>query len=284
MTIGSLSEFVAAATDGTVQHGFVHKTGRVNAAVATTPVAGRMTSLWAYEGAGAPHGYAATPPTTAVALDKTSNGAMYLVDPTSGKELHMTAFGGNLGLSAGRVIVYDRLSHNGGLSGTATGAQTTNLPTAALTRYTSGVGVEAWLEIYTQIGVTGTTVTASYTNTVPTAGRTSPAVAWGNTGLREAQRLVALPYQQGDVGVRSVQSVTNAATTGTAGAFGVVLVKQLASFQTNFTGAGQMRNLLTGGTGPVKVETGACISFAFVANAATVPNAMFELTIVESTI
>lgn len=282
--LADLSDFVAAATNNTDQHRFVHKTGRVNAATAATPVAGRVTSLWAYEGSGAPHGYAATPPTTAVALDKTSNGAMYLVDPASGKELHMTAFGGNLGPSAGRVIVYDRLSHQGGLSGTATGAQTTNLPTAALTRYTDGVGVEAWLEIYTQIGTTATTVSCSYTNTVPTSGRTSPSVAWGATGLREAQRLVPLPYAQGDIGVRSVQYVTNAATTGTAGAFGVVLVRELASFQTNFAGAGQMRNLLTGGSGPVKVETGACISFAFVANTATVPIAMFELTIVESTI
>jgi hypothetical protein len=127
------------------------------------------------------------------------------------------------------LVLCDRLSHQGGLSGTATGAQTTNLPTAALTRYTDGVGVMLGLEIYTQIGTTATTITASYTDQDGNTGQTTAATAWGATGFREASRLVVLPLAAGDTGVRAVASVTAAATTGTAGNFGVTLFKPLVA-------------------------------------------------------
>jgi hypothetical protein len=115
------------------------------------------------------------------------------------------------------------------LSGTVTTAQTTNLPTAALTRYTSGVGVMASLEITTAVGTTATTATVSYTNSAGVAGRTSPAVTFGGTNDRQASQVQLVPLQAGDVGVRSVESVTLAASTGTAGAFGVTLFRPLAA-------------------------------------------------------
>ncbi len=130
----------------------------------------------------------------------------------------------------GTFILCDRLSHQGGLSGTVTTAQTTNLPTAALTRYTSGVDVYCGLSIYTQVGTSPTTVTTSYTNQAGTASRTSTAVAFGGTGFRNSSRFVLIPPAAGDTGFRSVESVTVAATTSTAGAFGVTLYKPLAYF------------------------------------------------------
>lgn len=126
------------------------------------------------------------------------------------------------------IIVADILSHQGGLSGTVTTAQTTNLPTAALTRYTDGVGVMMALTIYTHVGTTATTVTASYTNQDGTSGQVSPSVFIGGTNYRNAGQMILLPLQVGDTGVRSVESVTVLATTGTAGNFGVTLFKPLA--------------------------------------------------------
>lgn len=140
----------------------------------------------------------------------------------------------------GLWLLCDRLSHQGGLSGTTTGAQTTNLPTAALTRYTSGEGVMAGLSIYSQLGASGTTVTASYTNTASTAGQATQAVAIGATAFREVNRLILLPLASGDTGVKSVESVTLAASTGTAGNIGVVLFKPLAAFCT-FPGIDELR-------------------------------------------
>lgn len=150
--------------------------------------------------------------------------------------LNLNAGGGlNTGILGARfnsiaptnLIICDRLVHSGGLDGTVTTAQTTNLPTSALTRATDGLGVMIGLTIYTAVGSTGTTVSASYTNQDGTPGRTTPLVQFGATGHREANRLIILPYQEGDLGVLSVESVTVTATTGTAGNFGVTLFKPL---------------------------------------------------------
>jgi len=125
-------------------------------------------------------------------------------------------------------IMVDLLNINGGLSGTSTAAQTTNLPTAALTRYTSGEGVMAGIVIFQQIGNTATTITISYTNQAGTPGRTSTATSFGSTNFREVNIFIPIPLQAGDTGVRSIESVTVLITTGTAGNFGVCLYKPLA--------------------------------------------------------
>lgn len=169
-------------------------------------------------------------PTTAVVPTRATVGALGGWE-NSGGALQNLIPGGNLGaVNPGVWILCDRLSHQGGLSGTVAGVQTTNLPTAALTRYTDGAGVMLGLSIYTQIGTTGTTITASYTNEAGTAGRTTAAVVWGGTGFREAQRMVLLPLQSGDLGVRAVANVNAVASTVTAGAFGVTLFKPLVAF------------------------------------------------------
>jgi hypothetical protein len=125
-------------------------------------------------------------------------------------------------------MLCDRLSHQGGLDGTVTTAQTTNLPTAALTRGdTTGKGVFAGLEIYTQIGTTGTTFLVTYTNQAGTGSQVSPLVTLGNTGFREANRFIPIPLASGDNGFRSVENVDLTATTGTAGAFGITLYRPL---------------------------------------------------------
>lgn len=188
-----------------------------------TTVAGLWYSLWQQ----APFGAAAAP-TTAAALTRTASGALPEFQNGGAAALRMTR--AELARQRGGLLVLcDRLSHQGGLSGIVTTAQTTNLPTAALPRYTTGAGVLMALEIYTLIGTTATTVTVSYTNQAGTAGRTSLPIAFGGTNNREAQRLLHVPLQQGDTGVRSVESVTVLATTGTAGAFGVTLYKPLVA-------------------------------------------------------
>lgn len=127
--------------------------------------------------------------------------------------------------STGLILLVDRLAHIGGLNATTTTPQTVAFP--ALTRFTSGVGVWAAAEIYTAIGATGTTLTISYTNTVPTAGQTSSAITFGGAGWNSAQRILPISLEAGDLGVTAVASATVLATTGTAGNFGVTLYKTL---------------------------------------------------------
>ena len=147
-----------------------------------------------------------------------------------------TGAGGGGGMAG---IMIDLLNINGGLSGTVTTPQTTNLPTAALTRYTSGEGVMAGIIIFSTVGTTSTTITISYTNQAGTSGRTSTATSFGNTNFREVRILIPIPLQAGDTGVRSIESVTLAGTTGTAGDFGVCLYKPLAMISFEDVSGGQ---------------------------------------------
>ena len=169
-------------------------------------------------------------PTASVALDNTSDRAINGVVPNAGGG-RQSILGGRIntsGLGGVVLMLVDMLTISGGLDATVTTAQTTNLPTAALPRYTSGVGVHAALVIHSQLGGTATTATVSYTNQANTAGRTSTAMNIGATGFREVGALLRIPLEAGDTGVRSVESVTLAATTSSAGNFGVVLYRPLA--------------------------------------------------------
>jgi hypothetical protein len=128
----------------------------------------------------------------------------------------------------GHFLLVDRLSHQGGLVANTTSTQTTNLPTAALTRYTNGNNVMAGIEIFTSLGSTATTATVSYTNQNGTSGKTSKPFVIGGASYLDVNRILFIPLDDGDTGVRSVESVTLAADTTTAGSFGVFLFKVLA--------------------------------------------------------
>lgn len=168
-------------------------------------------------------------PTTSVSLDKTSDCAIGPIPASSTGKL--AVIGGRFNtssVSGYSVTVIDLLNHNGGLSGIVATEQTTNLPTAALTRHTSGEGVRVGLVIYTAVGTTATSVTIRYTNQAGVANQTSTAFTFGGSSYREANRIIIVPLAAGDTGVLSVEGVTLAASTGTAGNFGVVLFKPLA--------------------------------------------------------
>jgi hypothetical protein len=60
------------------------------------------------------------------------------------------------------------------------------------------------------------------------SGRISTATTIGGGFYREVGILIPIPLQGADKGFRSIESVTVAGTTGTAGNFGVCLYKPLA--------------------------------------------------------
>ena len=127
--------------------------------------------------------------------------------------------------------------------------------------------------MYTQIGASSTTVTASYTNTTPTAGRTTQATNFGNTGYREQDRIIPLPLQVGDVGVTAVASVTVLATTGTAGNFGLTLAYPLVTLPLPLGGVGRLWSaiLLAGGPLDLGIASDACLAMAWYPNGTTAP-------------
>lgn len=172
-------------------------------------------------------------PTTSVALDRTSAHSIGPIPPTDGGRL--TLLGARInptGIGGAAVVVVDMLNISGGLVGNVATEQTTNLPTAALTRHTSGAGVMAGLVIHTAIGNTATTCTVNYTDQDGNSATTT-AMPIGSSAANAVGRLLQLPLAAGDTGVRAVSSVTLAATTGTAGNFGVCLFRPLAIISVN---------------------------------------------------
>lgn len=211
-------------------------------------------------------------PTTAAALTKADTSALNYYLPNYTPEVpYIIGARVNTAGARGAFLIVDRLSHQGGLDGTAITTQTTNLPTAALTRYTDGVGVMIGLTIYTTIGATGTTVTASYTNQAGTPGRTTVAQAIGATGFNAAGRMIILPLAAGDTGARSVESVTLTATTGTAGNFGVTLFKVLGGICVYESQGVFVGDIITGGVvgGLASFDDNAHLSLLFVGDNTT---------------
>jgi hypothetical protein len=277
-----LSDLINRSTggnSGTPQNVFWHKTSRVAGTVGTTPTAGRINSLWRYDG----HPAGGVAPTTGAIPDNTTIGALPFTSPGGGRESFMTQ-AWCTGFNAGTLILYDRLFHIGGLSGTVTTAQSVQGAPAspALTRNTGGVGNMVFAEIYEAIGLTARTITMDYTDDAGNASSTSIAASMGGSGFREVNRVMLLPLASGDRGVQAVNTVTLSATTGTAGNFGIVIGKPIAYIGVGFPGAPAWRDFVSGLPGIPEIETGACLSLLWVPTTAANPEMFGGYSIVEA--
>lgn len=259
---------------GQSQQPWIYIDPRVDSAAAVATVSGRYTSLWQYNKN--PGGFG-TAPTTVSIPTNTTNGGFFQADPPGGEQSWLVGLCGTSS-SIGNFYIYDRLAQNGNLDGTVTSAQTFSMTP---TRYTStaSAGNQIFVEIYTQIGASATTVTVSYTNQAGTSGRTTKSTAIGNTGLREAQRIIPLALQDSDLGVSSIQSLTLNATTGTAGAFGVTIGRILGMSAVAVAGAGFVTDFITSLPSMPQVQTGACLTGMWLAGSVTPPNLTITPTI-----
>ena len=275
-----LSDLINRGTggnNGAPETPFFFKAPRIAGAAATVPIAGRMASLWRYDGM--PGGGAI--PTTGAIPDRTTQGALPHTAAGGGRE----KFALTVGLSssvAGTFTLYDRLFHIGVLSGTVTTAQTVqgSTPTPALTRNTGGVGNVVFVEIYTLIGNTAQTITMNYTNQAGTTGRISTAVAIGGSNNREATRVIMLPLQGADTGVRAVESVTLSGSTATAGEFGVIIARPFPLLPVATAGMAVIRDWTTGLPMPPDVND-MCLSLLFFPAASTAPDIYGGFSFVE---
>lgn len=273
--LNDLINRMTGGNSGTPENLFVAIDNRIDSAAATATIAGKWSSLWRYNKS---RGGSGAVPSTPVAPDNATRGGLMQTDPSGGREKWLLGQA-CISNAAGAMLLYDRLLHDGGLSGIVTTAQTVG---GTLTRNTGGEGNQIWAEIYTQIGASATTITASYTNQAGTSGRTTKTVAIGNTGNREGERMLPLPLQDGDTGVRSVESVTLAASTGTAGNFGITIMKPLGIGLISGVALGYWRDYVAGLPGLPKIDTDACLCLAFFANSTAAPQLMFAAGMAES--
>lgn len=197
-----------------------------------TTVAGVLYSGWLAGGAPA----AGSIPGAAATVTQATTGALgRFVNPPSPMTMRLIAMEYYQG-QHGTDLLYDRLAHMGGLSGTTITptSQTVNVDiatAAAAGRCASdGSDVEWFIEGYTAPGAATPTVTISYTNQSGTSGRSTTVTM---VSALPAGRLIPITVlQSGDTSIKSIQSITLSATMTTAGSFGVTAAKRLC--MTNF--------------------------------------------------
>lgn len=180
-------------------------------------------------------------------------------------------------LNAGTILVYDRVWSCSGFSGTVNTAQSvTGFP--ALTRPdVNGTGLELWVECYTATGASASNITVQYTNTDGTPGRNTISVAHPTS--MPAGRMYNVNLQSGDVGVKSIQSVTLSASTGTAGNFGVTLMRRLAVIPISVVSVTNSMDFASVKM-PV-VQENAAINLIHLATSSTIGNILGNLTFID---
>jgi hypothetical protein len=278
--ITDLSDLIhrqSGGSNGTPENIFFHKVARVQGVAATVPIAGRSASMWTYDGM--PAGGAV--PTSGEIPDRTTTGAIPFTAPGGSRDKHL--IGASVApIVAGIYMLYDRLFHIGGLSGTSTADQTIQGSPAspALTRNTGGAGNIAFYEIYSILGSTSTTLTMTYTNQAGTGSRTSN-IFIGGTAAREVTRMQRIPLAAGDSGIQAIEKVKLTATTGGAGNFGITIAQPLAWIPVGAAGTMGWRDYTTGLPGIPVINPDACLSLMFIPASATAPELYGSLSTIE---
>jgi hypothetical protein len=276
--IADLSDLVNRMTGGAFgapEHINWYRDLRVMGVTGPTTVAGRYTSLWRFEGIPAA---GETPPATPVTPTSETSGSLRQQPATGGQTKYLIAADATAQV-AGTLVLYDRLLHGSGLVGNITSVQ--SYAGGPIIRNVNGVGNEVWIEIYTDIGTTATTITVTYTNDSGNSRTTTTPI--GGTGLRERERIIRVPLAANCRGVQSVQSVQLTGTTGTAGDFGVVIARPLLSIPVSTGSVLGVKDLISGFPAMLPIDQGSCLAWAFLANAATTtPIAMGSLHFVEA--
>jgi hypothetical protein len=211
----------------------------------------------AMEGAGIMHSHAystgspgaiATPaPGIAGAALTTLSGSLPWTNPVSGNS-YLARLTANAN-AAGTLILVDRLWHNSGITVTTTTAQTVNsatFPARDRNGTTNGDDILIGIEVSnaTGNGANITNTTMSYTNSAGTAGKTATMASFPQTA--NAGTFVPFQLAAGDVGVRSIQSLT-LGTSYSSGTIHLVAYRVLSRVDVAVANIGNAVDALTGG-------------------------------------
>lgn len=232
----------------------------------TLQAAGNWGSLWYAVGSPGVGDNPATTPGTQYTGGTGVAGGIFFAD-TSAETKHLLIFGAAATVNC-TLMVYDRLVGVSGLTVAATGNKTVN--SAALTRYTDGIGVEAWVEV-----TTATTVTApqmamnTYTNELDQSTRVGGTLVWP-AAATVVRWMGKLPMQGADRGIKAIATIS-VSTADTGGVFNVILLKPLA-FIPLIANLWNERDLVTQIVSLPRIYDGACLGLAMLGTAATATN------------
>jgi hypothetical protein len=174
-----------------------------------------------------------------------------------------------------QLMLVDLQGYWPGISNNTTSAQTlTGTPSL---RYANGAGCRLFWVQTAAAGATAQNIALSYSNTVPTSGRTLPVTvamtASGIVGHISHSGTAAnnygpfLPLASGDTGVSTVATVTfSAANTGTGA---LCLARPLLTLPLTTVSVAAERDLLNQLPSLPRVMDGACLTWLYFAGAAT---------------
>lgn len=155
---------------------------------------------------------------------------------------------------------------------------------STLTRYTSGAGLRASLVVQTSTGATAHNVALSYTNQVGTSGRGMPVTVActasaitphiTHSGTAANNYGPFLPLASLDTGIRSVQTITLSAASG-SGTAALALYKPIIEIPITTAGVYAERDLLNQLPSLPKIEDGACLTWLLFTGNAVAGNTNF---------
>jgi hypothetical protein len=180
-----------------------------------------------------------------------------------------------------QLMLVDLQGYWPGITNNSATAQTlTGTPSL---RYTNGAGCRLFWVQTAAAGATAQNIALSYSNTVPTSGRTLPVTvamtASGIVGHISHSGTAAnnygpfLPLASGDTGVSTVATVTfSAANTGTGA---LCLARPLLTLPLTTVSVAAERDLLNQLPSLPRVMDGACLTWLYFAGAATAASTNF---------
>lgn len=244
--------------------------------VSNATVAGTWCDL-SYSPGNPPANFYATEPLVAATLSGTrgiDNGGAVSPDKKLLKKLFV--YSASTAFQSSTLMLCDYLLYYPFIDGDDTGVQSLD-NTVTLPRYTSGAGVRAML--VSQGSYSGNvTFSVNYTNQDGVAGRVSPlcttntaalAATIVHAGTHAGSSGPFIPLQSGDIGVRSVESITFTSPNG--GIMSLVLVKPICEIGIQevtavFATPSQLENFYDFSSAN-QIEDGAYLNFICLPNA-----------------
>jgi hypothetical protein len=248
----------------------------------TTYTAGRWYDFSGLNGTPVANAFAGTALAWRTCDETTGNGTQIFglphggnVSPNTKHVLNVSAITSVATGVPAQLMLVDLQGYWPGITNNSATAQTlTGTPTL---RYTNGAGCRLFWVQTAAAGATAQNIALSYSNTVPTAGRTLPVTvamtASGIVGHISHSGTAAnnygpfLPLASGDTGVSTVATVTfSAANTGTGA---LCLARPLLTLPLTTVSVAAERDLLNQLPSLPRVMDGACLTWLYFAGAAT---------------
>lgn len=251
--------------------------------------AGRAYDFSMLNGSPVANAWAGTALNYTPCTETTGNGTQVFGIPNGGNVSALIKHGLNMGANVtaatgvpGTLYLIDMQGYWPGISNNTTSPQA--LVGTPAPRYTNGDGLRLYQVQTAVAGATAQNLALSYTDQAGNAGNalgatvamTASAIAGhiSHSGTAANNYGPFLPLASGDSGVRNVASVTmSAANTGT---FALVLAKPLAQITLGVTSLYHEKDLLNQIPSLPVIKDGACLTWIYVAGAATAASTTFS--------